>query len=172
MTADPGSDAGTWMDELGELAAENLRLQNEIARLTDGADSTPPTEGVWLSPAQWIHRWNQLSAEQRLERAQHLIDNAQAATHCLISGHDARMAWLETRARAATEYEAALEEHGLLPDCPGFRTAAGLAADGSLPGRLHSLEEVAAEFGVDLDAEDGEEDWGQDRLLHDTGGAA
>lgn len=135
-------------DQLDEALG---KLTETVERLTAGADPTPPTEGVWLSPAQWIHRWNQLSAEQRLERARHVIDNAQAATHCLTSGHDARLTWLETRAAVAAKYEAALEEHGLLPDCPGFRTAAGLAADGSLPGRLHSLEEVAAELDADLD---------------------
>lgn len=75
------------------MSDEDLRA--EIARLRAGEADTPPPEGATPTPAQWIRSWNDLSAEQRLKWAEHILGNADQAYRCFAMDHEGRIEELE-----------------------------------------------------------------------------
>lgn len=65
--------------------------RDEVQRLRAGEDGTPPEEGVEPTPAQWIARWNRLTADERQEWARRVLDNAATASDCFIRNHEGRI---------------------------------------------------------------------------------
>lgn len=79
------------------MSEEDLRA--EIARLRAGEADTPPPKGAAPTPAQWIRSWNDLSAEQRLKCAEHIMNGAEQAYRCFTMDHEGRIEELEAASR-------------------------------------------------------------------------
>jgi len=76
------------------LNSEALRA--EIARLRAGEAETPAEEGVNPTPAQWIRKWNDSTAEQRLKWAALILDHAEQVARCFQLDHEGRLADVDT----------------------------------------------------------------------------
>ncbi|MEV8637778.1 hypothetical protein AB0395_39640 [Streptosporangium sp. NPDC051023] len=64
-------------------------LRAEIARLRAGeADEPAPEDTGTLTPAQWIRRWNDVSAERRLAWAESIAMVAEQASQCFRMHHN------------------------------------------------------------------------------------
>lgn len=64
--------------------------EEEVARLHAGEE--PGWEpNVVPTPGQWIARWNEASAEERLEVAQRMIEDGARADHCFKMNHETRI---------------------------------------------------------------------------------
>ena len=75
-------------------------LRAEIARLRAGESDEPvPEDAGTLTPAQWIRRWNDVSAERRLAWAESIIMSAEQDSKCFLMDHPA-LAEEVTRLRA------------------------------------------------------------------------
>lgn len=76
-------------------------LRTEVARLRAGESETPAAEGHYPTPAEWIHRWNRSTPEQRLDRAAWVLVGMRAAQRCEMADHEAAVAieGFATRAR-------------------------------------------------------------------------
>jgi hypothetical protein len=90
----------------------------EVEHLRAGEDHTPRTEALWPTPGQWIARWNAASPEERLDLATRTLEAAQTASDCFAADHMGRLEQVEhwrRQAVLASELEAALARHGLVP---------------------------------------------------------
>lgn len=70
--------------------SELVELRAEIARLRAGEAAEPVPEDadvVAMTPAQWIRRWNDVSAERRLAWAESIIMIAEQASKCFREHH-------------------------------------------------------------------------------------
>ncbi|MEU6725487.1 hypothetical protein ABZ917_17410 [Nonomuraea wenchangensis] len=68
--------------------SEADELRAEIARLRAGESSEPVPEDAWpLTPAQWIRRWNDVSAGRRLAWAESIAMISEQASKCFLMDH-------------------------------------------------------------------------------------
>lgn len=70
-------------------------LEDQIARLTAGADDTPVEEGVERTPGQFIHWFLGLAEDKRLEVVESIHQNARESGACFVEDHRGRLEWLE-----------------------------------------------------------------------------
>ncbi len=70
-------------------------LAEEVGRLRAGEDAAPRDEACEATPGQWIRWWNDLSADDRLRWAGHILDWARTTSECLLHNHDARIREIE-----------------------------------------------------------------------------
>ncbi|MFC6080996.1 hypothetical protein [Sphaerisporangium aureirubrum] len=90
-------------DAAFEMRHRAEQAEAEVARLRAGESEDPPTEGVRLTPAEWIRMWNDATPERRLHLAA-LIDQASATQSlCVLADHEGALRQLrdveETLAR-------------------------------------------------------------------------
>ncbi|MDN3356047.1 hypothetical protein [Actinomadura sp. DC4] len=71
----------------------------ELARLRAGEADDPGPEHSMPTPAQWIRRWNDATAERRLEVITGILRELDRATRCVEMDHDNRLAEAELVAR-------------------------------------------------------------------------
>jgi chromosome segregation ATPase len=85
--------------------------EQEVARLRAGESERPAAEGVQLTPAEWVHRWNQATADERLEAAARIMDGAVAARRCELADHAAELEQLRAQvARSQERFEFAMSD--------------------------------------------------------------
>jgi hypothetical protein len=111
------------IDEHGHDITLEDQLRAEVARLRAGESEQPPAEGVQLTPAEWVHRWNRATADDRLEAAAHIMNASATARRCEVADHAAELEHLRAgRTRASvlhpspSELVASHAESGML--CP------------------------------------------------------
>lgn len=68
------------------MIADELRA--EIARLRAGEADASAEPGLVPTPAQWIRKWNDGTAEQRLKWAALVLAHAEQATRCFEMDHE------------------------------------------------------------------------------------
>ncbi|MEU8040900.1 hypothetical protein [Streptosporangium sp. NPDC049078] len=78
----------TSCDEMNERAQA---AEAEVARLRAGESPNPAPEGVQLTPAQWIHRWNQATADERLAKVEQIFNDGAAVIRCQQQDHGAAL---------------------------------------------------------------------------------
>lgn len=67
---------------------ELTELRAEVARLRAGESEHPAAEGTHHTPAQWIHRWNRATADERLAKVEQIFNDSVTATRCWYQDHD------------------------------------------------------------------------------------
>lgn len=113
----PEIEVETWDGELNEL-------RREVARLRAGESDQPAPEGTQHTPAEWIHRWNRATTEQRLERVGRILDDSAAAERCWLMDHFGRLDHLQraemalVRGRFLHPSREELAATGPVPLCP------------------------------------------------------
>ncbi|MER7500471.1 hypothetical protein AB0L05_27815 [Nonomuraea pusilla] len=78
-------DVETLRAEHEDLRKRANAAEAEVARLRAGETDQPVAENAWPTPAQWIRRWNDATAEQRLVLAGLVLRDAQAAHDCAMA---------------------------------------------------------------------------------------
>ncbi|WP_188188012.1 hypothetical protein [Nonomuraea sp. SYSU D8015] len=107
--AEKVSEKRTAFAQREEAVNECRRALAEVARLRAGEADDLPTPGTNYTPAQWIHRWNDATPEERLTRAEHILADTVTASRCIAADHDGAVAenehlrCLHVRARAVAE---------------------------------------------------------------------
>lgn len=51
--------------------------------------------GNRITPAEWVRRWDNLTPEQRLKCAEHILNGAEQAYRCCVMDHEGRIEELE-----------------------------------------------------------------------------
>lgn len=67
--------------------AELAGLRAEVARLRAGESPHPAAEGAQHTPAEWIHRWNRATANERLAKVEQIFNDSEIATRCRFQDH-------------------------------------------------------------------------------------
>jgi hypothetical protein len=99
---------GPPIENVEQAIARINELTVEIARLTDGADPSPPDESERLTYGQWIHQFNQFTGADRRHLVRHLYEVADHAMACHAERHAAQIGELSERPTQHA-YEAACE---------------------------------------------------------------
>ncbi|MGP3914345.1 hypothetical protein [Nonomuraea sp. 10N515B] len=79
---------GNDITDIDQLRQRAEAAEQEVARLRAGEADEPPAEGVQLTPAEWLRKYNDATPERRLQVVEHVRDNAAAARRCLMADHD------------------------------------------------------------------------------------
>ncbi|MFD1656955.1 hypothetical protein ACFSL4_01570 [Streptomyces caeni] len=67
------------------------RHRAEVERDQLRAGEEPGWDPLTPTPGQWIARWNRASAEERLDVAKRVIENAAKASECFLMNHEKRL---------------------------------------------------------------------------------
>jgi hypothetical protein len=103
--------------------AELADLRAEVARLRVGEDATPQDPASWPTPGQFIHSWNGLDAEARLETAANIVESMQNEERLRVACtefEDAYVGEHEDRVKAEAEVERLREDAEQLRDAYGM----------------------------------------------------
>jgi|GEM_PF-6336832 len=69
-----------------------LAIRDELLeRARAGESDHPAAEGTHHTPAQWIHRWNRATADERLAKVEQIFNDSVTATRCWYQDHDAAL---------------------------------------------------------------------------------
>ena len=92
---------------LGRVSASLEAAREEVARLRAGEDATPCPANTQLTAAQWLYRFNEATADERLAAAERAIFNAEKFHQCFMQNHRGEIGHLRRR---VAELEADREE--------------------------------------------------------------
>ena len=70
-----------------DLRSRLKELEAEVARLRAGESEQPAAECVRRTPAEWIHRFNRITGEQRITHIEAMISLIDQATECWLQDH-------------------------------------------------------------------------------------
>ncbi|MEV6547994.1 hypothetical protein AB0M57_04700 [Streptomyces sp. NPDC051597] len=101
-----GTDRTRNWDDIRNAAAELRRKHDaqaeELERLRAGEE--PGWNAlVESTPGQWIGRWNQASAKERLSMAGQILDGMKRANDCFMADHEAQIARLKAESSGSAE---------------------------------------------------------------------
>jgi hypothetical protein len=99
---------------------------NQIQTLRAGESDQPAHDNTWPTPAEWIHRWNRATREQRLAWAAAVLDAQLGVMRCFELDHDgavAEEAQAKARISAALAFHLADTSRPHGPWCPTCLTA-------------------------------------------------
>lgn len=82
-------------DRLMQWEARACELEAEVVRLRAGEDPTPHDEGCQLAPGQWIHEFNEVSADKRLTMVRLALDASARAAICDLMDHEGELEQLQ-----------------------------------------------------------------------------
>jgi hypothetical protein len=108
--------------ELRHANEQIERLTAELAALHAGEEPMPDSQHpATASAAQWLWMWNHTTPEERLARAQRILDVSQRATACFLENHPARIQELQRRVEKAetkvADYENRITWHTTCASC-------------------------------------------------------